>query len=273
MSRIQDILAKADRDGLTRRGAMSSPVQPLAPIEGTAALDTADFTPAPAPSMAAPAAVVETRTAIATLHPALIAAINPHSAAAEQYRSIRTRMAHREGHATLRTVMITSPAAGDGKSITAVNLALTMAQELQRSVVLVDTDLRGPSAHALLGLASTPGLAEVLAGDATLDEALVYLPDLRLTLLPGGGVPQFPTELLGSNAMRRTIDALRTRFDRLVLDAPAVAPLADTGTVAPLADGIVMVVRAGVTQRPTLEQALAAFEKDQVVGIVLNEAH
>jgi capsular exopolysaccharide synthesis family protein len=167
--------------------------------------------------------------------------------------------------------MITSPAEGDGKSITALNLALTMAQEIQRSVVLIDANLRAPSAHALLGVTGTPGLAEVLAGSATLDQALVYLPDLRLTLLPGGDAPQFPTELLGSAAMRRLLDTLRGRFDRLVLDAPAVAPLADAGAMAPLADGVVMVVRAGVTQRPALDQALDAFPQGHVVGIVMNE--
>ncbi len=72
--------------------------------------------------------------------------------------------------------------------------------------------------------------------------------------------------------MRRTIDTLRSRFDRILLDLPAVAPLADVGTVAPLADGAVMVVRAGVTQRPALDQALAAFEDNKVLGVVLNEA-
>ena len=113
----------------------------------------------------------------------------------------------------------------------------------------------------------------MLAGEATLDEALVYLPDYRLTVLPAGAAPQFPTELLGSAAMRRALDTLRARFDRVLLDLPAVMPLADVGTVAPLADGVVMVVRAGVTQRPALDQALAALEDTKVLGVVLNEVH
>jgi capsular exopolysaccharide synthesis family protein len=285
MSRIQDILAKAERDGTTRR-AQTGPVaapspKPLAAVDGSSALDTGSFMP-PMSSKGAPAAamtdarvtaVQETRTATPTLHPALVSAINPHSAAAEQYRAIRARLAHRDDHLPMRTVMVTSPGAGDGKSVTAANLALAMAQEIQRNVVLVDADLRAPSAHVLLGISGTPGLAEVLAGQATLDEALVYVPELHLTLLPAGATPPFPTELLGSNAMRRTLDALRTRFDRIVLDVPAVAPLADAGTVAPMADGVVMVVRAGVTKRPALDQALGAFEPNQVAGIVLNEAH
>jgi capsular exopolysaccharide synthesis family protein len=167
---------------------------------------------------------------------------------------------------------VTSPGAQDGKSITAANLALTMAQELQRNVLLVDADLRGASVHALFGLDQGPGLTEVLTGEATLDEALVHLPDHRLTLLPAGGIPQFPTELLGSTAMRRVTDTLRSRFDRILLDLPAVMPLADVGTVAPLADGVLMVVRAGLTKRPALDEALAAFEENMVLGVVLNDA-
>jgi capsular exopolysaccharide synthesis family protein len=285
MSRIQDILAKAEREGMTRRTTAeptftsSSPTAVIAPVEGSAALDASRFlTPVPAaplttmaPAESRPAAP-EGRTARATLHPALVAAIAPHSAVAEHYRTLRTRLTQREEAGPLRSILITSPGARDGKSITAANLALTMAQEFQRSVVLVDADLRGSSVHSLFGIDAGPGLADVLSGDATLDEALVYLPDYRMTILPAGNTPQFPTELLGSTAMRRGIDTLRARFDRILIDLPAVAPLADVGTVAPLADGVVMVVRAGVTQRPALDQALSVFVENKVLGVVLNDA-
>jgi capsular exopolysaccharide synthesis family protein len=207
------------------------------------------------------------------LDPSLVAALAPHGAAAERYRAIRSRLVQREDVAPRRSLLVTSPGAGDGKSITAANLAVTMAQELQRSVILVDADLRTPRVHQLFGIEEQPGLADVLTGDATLDDALVYLPDQRLTILPAGSAVQFPTELLGSTAMRRAIDMLRGRFDRILLDVPAVAPLADTSTVAPLADGVVLVVRAGVTQRPALEQAIGSFEEHKVIGVVLNEAH
>ncbi len=291
MSRIQDILARAERDGTARRTQTSPTLVPspadftppdfAAPaIDGTSALNRAPFIPAAEPAMAAPVATavapvaVEGRTASAILHPALVAAIAPHSAIAEQYRAIRSRITLHEEHTPLRTVMVTSPGRGEGKSITAGNLALTMAQELQRRVVLVDADLRRPSVRALFGIDEDgPGLSEVLAGEATLDEALVYLPDYGLTLLPAGATPQFPTELLGSAAMRRALDTLRARFDRVLIDLPAVMPLADVGTVAPLADGVVMVVRAAVTHRPALDQALAALEDTKVLGVVLNEVH
>lgn len=293
MSRIQEILAKAERDGTARRTQGSVGIAANAPAptafpppsmgpltEGSSALDQAAFVPAAAPApiaptlTVAPAASVATaqgRTAVATLHPLLVAAIDPHSDVAERYRSIRARISHREEMMPVRTLMVTSPGAGDGKSITAANLALTMAQEFQRSVVLVDADFRGPSVHALFGLEPTPGLSELLSGEATLDDVMVYLPDHRLTVIPAGRTPHFPTELLGSTAMRRAVDTLRGRFDRVLVDTPAVVPLADVGTFAPLAEGVVMVVRAGLTQRPALDRAIAVFDAEKVVGVVLTD--
>ena len=138
-------------------------------------------------------------------------------------------------------------------------------------MVLVDADLRHPSVHSLFAIERGPGLTEVLKGEATLDDALVYLPEFQLSLLPAGTGAEYPTELLGSAAMRRTLDALGGRFDRMLLDLPAALPLADVGTVAPYTDGLLMVVRAGVTQRPALDQALAIFEEQKVLGVVLNE--
>jgi protein-tyrosine kinase len=298
MSRIQEILAKAERDGTARRtqsdtlppprptGAAPVPFAPAPSsggagsssavtmrIDGTSALDT--FAPAPiaVPPAATPSGQPgEQRTAVATLHPLLVAAINPHSPVSEQYRTLRSRISHREETAPLRTLMITSPGAGDGKSITAANLALTMAQEFQRRVVLIDGDFRGSAVHSLFGVPGEPGLAELLAGEVTLDDVMVYMPDYRLTIVPAGKTPQFPTELLGSTAMRRVVDTLRARFDRVLFDMPAVSPLADVGTLAPLADGVLMVVRAGLTQRPALNQALSAFDDDKVLGVVLNDA-
>jgi non-specific protein-tyrosine kinase len=302
MSRIQEILAKAERDGTARRtqtaGGMPPPPSAFPPqpviaplVDGTSALEASQLAGSSFASVASPLAAgaasvaadfrpatssarpeqVEGRTATATLHPLLVAAIDPHSEVAERYRSIRARISHREETIPLRTLMVTSPGIGDGKSITAANLALTMAQEFQRRVVLVDADFRGSSVHALFGLESVPGLSELLAGEATLDEVMVYLPDHRLTVIPAGRTPHFPTELLGSTAMRRAVDTLRGRFDRVLFDTPAVLPLADTGTFAPMADGVLIVVRAGLTQRPALDRAIGAFDEEKVVGVVLND--
>jgi capsular exopolysaccharide synthesis family protein len=206
------------------------------------------------------------------LDPVLVAALEPESLASEQYRALRTRITQSENGRAVRTIAITSPAKGDGKSVSAANLALTMAQEYQRRVVLVDADLRHPRAHHLLGLTEGAGLAEVLKGELELDAALVTLPDYNLTVLPAGVPPSHPAELLGSTAMRRVIEALRQRYDRIVIDMPPAAPLADAQILSPLVDGIVVIVRAGVTPRPAIERTLAGFDRAKVLGLVLNEA-
>ena len=207
-----------------------------------------------------------------TLDPRLVAALAPQSLAAEQYRSLRTRIKRAENGRAVRTIVITSPNKGDGKSLTAGNLAITMAQEFQQRVLLVDADLRRPAVHRLFSAPDGPGLSDVLMGAADLDDALVHLPAHHLTVLPAGAPPGHPAELLGSASMRRVLDTLRTRFDRILIDMPPVAPLADLHIVAPMVDGVLMIVRAGVTPKPAIEQALAGLDMSKVLGLVLNEA-
>jgi Mrp family chromosome partitioning ATPase len=124
----------------------------------------------------------------------------------------------------------------------------------------------------MFGLPDGPGLSEVLAGRATLDEALVSVEDHQLTILPAGKSPAHPAELLGTTAMRRTIESLRSKFDRIVIDAPAVAPLADVGILSPLVDSVLLVVRSGVTSKPSIHDAVASIDGSKLLGLVLNDA-
>jgi succinoglycan biosynthesis transport protein ExoP len=272
MSRIQDILNKAEREGVVRRTHVAAPDAPVATLDElqppAPPAGLREAAPREASAGAAQGRVIEA----GQLNPLLVAALDPHAVAAEQYRTLRTRLMRMENGHARRVLLVTSPGSGDGKSVTAANLALTMAQEFNRRVVLVDADLRRPNAHALLGLPQGPGLADVLRGDVSLEDVLVELPDYRLSFVPAGLAPDRPAELLGSTAMRRTIDALRSRFDRVLVDVPPVLPLADVGVLSPFSDGAVMVVRAGVTPKPQIERALAAFDTDRVVGLVLNGA-
>jgi capsular exopolysaccharide synthesis family protein len=286
MSRIQDILNKAERDGTVRRtrglgseGGISqaAAIAPAAIPQHRPAVpepppmdrhESRGWTPPP-PSDTENAPARETREQKIDHH--LVAALAPQSLAAEQYRSLRTRISRAENGRAVRTIIVTSPSKGDGKSLTAANLALTMAQEYQHRVLLLDADLRRPTLHQLFGIVEAPGLTDVLMGGATLDDALVPLADHHLTVLPSGVPATHPAELLGSAAMRRTLDALRTRFDRVILDMPPVSPLADVHIVAAMADGLLMIVRAGVTAKPAIERALAGLDTSKVLGLVLNE--
>ena len=268
MSRIQQIMSKAERDGTLRsRPAADRAMGPNDPAPRVVPpqeppLDAADFEP---PLMTA------RRSVDARLDPLLVAGLAPLSPASERYRSLRTRIAQAESDGPLRAILVTSPADGDGKTVTALNLGLTMAQEFQRRVLVIDANLRRPGIHSLLGLSRGPGLAEVLTGAATIDDALIELSTHHLTVLRAGESNRWPTEMLGSAQMRRLVDGLRSHFDRIIVDTTP-AHLADAGVVAPMTDAVVMVVRAGQTPRPAIERALAAVAPARLLGLVLNES-
>ncbi len=212
------------------------------------------------------------RASSVSLHPLLAASLQFGSPTAEQFRALRTRIGQIEfGGRDCRSIVVTSPTPGDGKTVTSSNLALSMAQEFHRKVLLIDADLRKGALHRMFGVDGEPGLTDVLAGDLSLEEALIWIPEFRLTLLPAGRPTNQPTELLGSFEMRRTVDTLRTHFDRIVIDTPPALALADVGVVGPLSDGVLVVVRAGRTPRPAIERALRQVAPARVLGLVLND--
>jgi len=273
MSRIQNILDKAEREGSVRRvhavaagglaAVADSPTTFITP-QASAGAETVPAAPV-APGSGRVVSNVR-------LHPHLIMAADNGGVAAEQYRALRTRVLHADNGAPVNVVLVTSPGRADGKSLTVANLGLTMAQEQQRRICVVDADLRQPRQDQLFGLPAAPGLADVLACDAALDDALVALEEYQITVLPAGTISARPAELLGTSAMRRTIEALRSRFDCILIDAPAAIPLADVGILTPLVDSIVMVVRAGMTSKPAIHDAIASIDGGKLLGIVLNEA-
>jgi capsular exopolysaccharide synthesis family protein len=273
MSRIQQILDKAEREGTALRTSRLKPSAPPPPPSAAVPLTIDIAPPARREAVVVPDASPDLLQHVAVrLHPVLVAGLAPKSLAAEQYRGLRTRLAHAEGATAFRSVMVTSPQKGEGKSVTSANLALTMAQELHLKVILVEADLRKPTLRRLFGLSEGPGLADYLAGAVELAEVMKFLPDHNLAVIPAGAAPPNPAELLGSIAMRRMLDQLRTRFDRVILDTPPVLPLADVAVLAPLVDGALLVVRAGVTPKPAIENALRAFDSSRLIGVVLNEA-
>jgi capsular exopolysaccharide synthesis family protein len=296
MSRIQNILEKAERDGAALRTSRMG-VPPPGPAASASAvtatvpvsIDIPTPPPAEPPAVIVPGGPASHTVQVtvpvsqpsaadgvahyaARLNPLLVAGLAPKSLAAEQYRQLRTRLTHADGAQNLRTVLVTSPQKGEGKSITAANLALTMAQELQRRVAIVEADLRKPSLRHFFGLPAGPGLSEYLTGAAELRDVMRFLPEFNLIVIDAGLAPANPAELLGSTAMRRLLDHLRARFDRVILDTPPVLPLADVAVLAPLVDGALMVVRAGVTPKPAIENALRAFDSSRLLGVVLNES-
>ena len=188
----------------------------------------------------------------------------------EEYRTLRARIQSLRRTRELRSIVITSTRPGEGKTTTAANLALGFGLEREGNTCLVDADLRTPRMHQAFRTTGPYGLAEVLEGDAKLEEALVAVPDTRLMVLPVRALPTAPSELLASRAMLALVAELHTRFDTVIFDAPPVLGLPDTVTLVDLCDAALFVVGAGAVPRDEIESALERLDASKVVGIVLN---
>jgi len=199
-----------------------------------------------------------------------IALLQPDSYVAEQYRSLRGRIDSLASQHPIKTLAVISANAGEGKSTCAVNLATVTAMSIGRRVLLIDCDLRRPKIHWTLGLQPQVGLAEVLLGQATVDQAIMKLDGVDLDVLPVRTIPSNPSELLASPEMKQMIDEVAGRYDRIILDTPACLGLPDAKSVSEVCDGLIMVVRAGVTRKEEVQAALDILDRRRVVGTVLN---
>ena len=270
MSGMQRALEKAEREGRiawTQPGQTATLPPPEEPVPPPAVRSHGLRETAPAVEPRVRRTVDATVT---KMSPLCVVVHDPASAAAEEYRLLHMRVEAADHGRRLQLLTVTSPRLGEGKTTTSANLALTMAREFQRRVVLVEADLRRPMLASMFGLPPGPGLSEVLLGTATLDDALVMLPDDHVYILAAGAAATRSLELVSSHGMQRVLETLRSRFDRIVVDSPPVT-LADAHVLARLADGMLLVVRAGVTTRPAIESALAGLDRQRLLGIVVNE--
>jgi protein-tyrosine kinase len=196
------------------------------------------------------------------------------TAVTEGYKLLRTHILQRtkaEGHNTL---MITGPRSGEGKTLTAINLAISISQEVNQSVLLVDADLRSPSVHRYFGIKRGEGLVDYLTAGAPISELLVQPEGLpKLVLLPGGKPTIQAAELVASPLMADLVAELKHFYpNRYVLfDLPPLLTFADSLAFAPLVDGIVMVVAAGKTHREEIERCQGMLKKFNLIGVVVNK--
>jgi capsular exopolysaccharide synthesis family protein len=199
-----------------------------------------------------------------------IVILQPESAVAEQFRSLRARIDALATTRPLRTIAVASALDGEGKTMAAISLAAVSAMQLARKVVLVECDLRQPAIGAALGLRLDAGLTEVLADGAPLERAVQRAPGTNLDVLAVRALPQNPSELLASEAFRRLLEQLAARYDRVVLDLPPTLGLPDAKTVSGLCDGTVFVVRADATSQADVESALEVLGRERLLGVVMN---
>lgn len=168
-------------------------------------------------------------------------------------------------------MIITSSVPNEGKSLNCCNLAITMAQTNSR-VLIIDCDLRKPTVHKLFKLKGIPGLSELLAGMSGFADCIHSSGYQNLDILCAGTVPPNPAELLSSETMDKVLEILSAKYDYILLDTPPVNVVADALVLSPKADGVVLVVREGVTTHPEMKHSLGSleFSKVKVLGIILN---
>jgi len=197
---------------------------------------------------------------------------SPEDPSAEAYRAFRTNVTFVNAEErALKLLCVTSPGPGEGKSTTAANLAITLAQQ-GTHVLLVDADLRRPVVHRAFNLVQEPGLTDILVGAATLREAARPNVVTNLDVLPAGALPPNPSELLGSAAMHRLLEQLRAEYDMVIFDSPPALAVTDSTVLGASTDGMIIVVRAGETEEAAAQQALEQFRRvhARVAGAVLN---
>lgn len=193
---------------------------------------------------------------------------------AEEYKILRTHLLHRTKKHGYNTIMVTGPRPGGGKSLTAINTAISIAQEVEHTVLLVDADLREPSIHRAFGIQVKKGLVDYLREGVPLPELLLHPEGIdKLVLLPGGRGSSDAAELIRSPQMADLVQELKHCYpDRYVLfDLPPLLLYADAVAFAPLVDGIVLVIEAGQTTREELAECLKLLREFNLLGIVLNK--
>jgi protein-tyrosine kinase len=202
----------------------------------------------------------------------LVSLLAPTSFAAEQYRAVRLAVETARQERGTRVVAVTSPGRGDGRTITAINLAGALAQSREARVVLVEADFRHPRMAEYLGLPPGRGLSGYLLDAAIpLDAVLVRTPAMAFFALPAGAASSMPYELLNAPRLAATLATLRDRFDVVVVDTPPALPFPDVGLLRDAVEGCVMVVRANRTPRELLRDALGTVGRARTLGVIFND--
>ena len=195
----------------------------------------------------------------------------PKSITAESYRSLRTNIQYSSIDKQVKTLVVTSSNAGEGKSTVAGNLAYTFFQNGKR-VLIIDCDLRKPSLHRKFNVSNEEGLTDVLVGTSKLNNVMKKVDD-NLYLLTTGTLPPNPAEIIGSNTMENFLEQCKINFDYIILDTPPILPVTDSKLLAIKADATVVVVRSEVSKSKHVSQAFKELEKvnANIIGTILND--
>jgi receptor protein-tyrosine kinase len=197
---------------------------------------------------------------------------NSHETPAEEFRTLRTRLNHLQSLQPLHTIVVTSPSPAEGKTFTAVNLALAQSHLAESSVLLGDFDLRRPIVHNLFQIDRAPGLSDFLTGQCTFAQAIRRVEAMNLYLLPAGSPVKNPLELLNMRQAKLLFEELPRSFNWAVFDTPPLLFSADANLLSTMADGTILVVKIGSTTFDNVTRAMQSLCENNVLGIVANGA-
>jgi protein-tyrosine kinase len=275
MSRVHDALRRAEQTGAFH-------VEPAPVADGNGAV-------ADGHGAVAARGYQNGRAAVSTLQPSLLDEVveipfhpapeshlldlqRSHETPAEEFRTLRTRLNHLQTLQPLHTVIVTSPSPAEGKTFTAVNLALAESHLAENSVLLADFDLRRPIIHNLLQTDRAPGLSDYLTGQCSFAASLRKVSGMNLYVQPAGTPVKNPLELLNLKQCKNLFEDLPQIFNWAVFDTPPLLFSADANLLATLADGTVLVVKIGTTTFDNVTRAIQSLCENNVLGIVANGA-
>jgi len=280
MSRVHDALRRAeqgilDPEQAAPEGQLPAAVSEVIPVNGGAGQSNGRLAVQPAirlnlnPVMLGEVPVVPFQPAPES-H--LLDLNNSHETPAEEFRTLRTRMNHLQTVQPLHTIVVSSPSPAEGKTFTAVNLALAESHLAESSILLGDFDLRRPIMHNLFQVERSPGLSDFLTGQCTFPQALRKIEGMNLYLLPAGSPVKNPLELLNTRQCKALFEELPRCFHWAIFDTPPLLFSADANLLATLADGTILVVKIGSTTFDNITRAIQSLCENNVLGIVANGA-
>jgi exopolysaccharide/PEP-CTERM locus tyrosine autokinase len=204
--------------------------------------------------------------------PRLVSLFQHDSLAAEQFRKLRTYLLRMKISKPPKTILVTSATSGEGKTLVSANLATGIAHDLRSHALLVDCDLRNSALDDWFGLENSKGLSDYLLGNGEISDLLIKTEVEKLSIFPSGSIHDNPTELLGSKKMEALVQELKSRYDDryVIFDSTPLLTTSEPQVLSKFVDVILVVVKAGVTPRETVKQALSSIEKGKILGLVLN---
>ncbi len=260
MSRVHDALRRAEQAGYLNVGA-SEPVADAPPAPYTESPLLGNLLEQIAEVPFSPAAEAH-----------LLDATKPHEAPSEEFRAFRTRINHLQSLQSLHSLVVTSPSPAEGKSFTAVNLALAEAHLAGNPTLLADFDFRRPVLHRMFQIDRGPGVTDYLQGKAPLSAVIKKIAGSNLYLMPAGEAVINPLELLNLREVKQLLAELPRVFNWVILDSPPLLFAADANLLSTLTNGAILVVRIGVTTIDSVTRAVQSLCENNLIGILVNGA-